>query len=115
MVDIYDDKPFLHDLMNYTTETVIGRCLAVLEIGVFPFIGDPSAGMSLISPDVYQEHVLPYHPLTTLAISIIKPPFARSHLPPRPKAPDSGWGDEIFAAAIARSQRMSVQKNRYRR
>lgn len=61
MIDIYDDKLFLHDLMNYTTETIIGRCLAVLEIGVFPFIGDPSAGMSLISPDVYQEHVLPYH------------------------------------------------------
>ena len=61
MVDIYDDKPFLHDLMNYTTETVIARCLSVLDIGVFPFIGDPSAGMSLISPDVYREHVLPYH------------------------------------------------------
>ena len=61
MVDIYHDKPFLHELMNYTTETVIARCLSVLDIGVFPFIGDPSAGMSLISPDVYREHVLPYH------------------------------------------------------
>jgi uroporphyrinogen decarboxylase len=61
MQDIYDDKPFLHDLMHYTTETVIARCLAAMEIGVFPFVGDPSAGMSLISPDVYREHVLPYH------------------------------------------------------
>ena len=61
MVDIYDDKSFLHDLMTYTTDTVIARCLAALELGIFPFIGDPSAGMSLISPDVYREHVLSYH------------------------------------------------------
>jgi uroporphyrinogen decarboxylase len=61
MLDIYDDKQFLHDLMNYTTDTMIARCLAAVELGVFPFVGDPSAGMSLISPDVYREHVLPYH------------------------------------------------------
>jgi uroporphyrinogen decarboxylase len=61
MEDIYDDKQFLFDLMDYTTDTVIARCLAALELGVFAFIGDPSAGMSLISPTVYREHVLPYH------------------------------------------------------
>jgi uroporphyrinogen decarboxylase len=61
MVDMYDDKPFLHDLMHHTTATVIARCLSVLDLGVFPFIGDPSAGMSLISPDIYREHVKPYH------------------------------------------------------
>ena len=61
MDDMYDDKPFLHDLMAYTTETVILRCLAAAELGVHPVIGDPSAGMSLISPTIYREHVLPYH------------------------------------------------------
>ena len=61
MDDMYDDKPFLHDLMDYTTETVILRCLAAVELGVHPVIGDPSAGMSLISPTLYKEHVLPYH------------------------------------------------------
>ena len=61
MDDMYDDKPFLHDLMAYTTETVILRCLAVAELGVHPVIGDPSAGMSLISPAIYRELVLPYH------------------------------------------------------
>lgn len=61
MVDMYDDKPFLHDLMHHTTETVIARCNSVLDMGVFPFIGDPSAGMSLISPEIYREHVKPYH------------------------------------------------------
>ena len=61
MDDMYDDKPFLHDLMSYTTETVILRCLAAAELGVHPVIGDPSAGMSLISPAIYREHVLPYH------------------------------------------------------
>ena len=47
--------------MRFTTDTVIARCLAVLELGVVPFIGDPSAGMSLISPVVYREHVLRFH------------------------------------------------------
>ena len=61
MEDIYDDKQFLFDLMDYTTETVILRCLAVMEYGVQPFVGDPSAGMSMISPPIYREHVLPYH------------------------------------------------------
>jgi uroporphyrinogen-III decarboxylase len=61
MEDLYDDKQFLHDLMRFTTGTVIARCLAVLDLGVVPFIGDPSAGMSLISPAVYREHVLPFH------------------------------------------------------
>ncbi len=61
MDDLYDDKPFLFDLMDYTTDTVIGRSLAAWELGVCPFIGDPSAGMSMISPAVYREHVLGYH------------------------------------------------------
>ena len=61
MEDIYDDKQFLFDLMDYTTDTVISRCLAAMECGIQPFIGDPSAGMSMISPPIYREHVLPYH------------------------------------------------------
>ncbi len=61
MEDLYDDKQFLHDLMRFTTGTVIARCQAVIDLGVAPFIGDPSAGMSLISPAVYREHVLPFH------------------------------------------------------
>jgi len=61
MEDIYDDKQFLFDLMQFTTDTVIARCLAVMECGIAPFIGDPSAGMSMISPSVYREHVMPYH------------------------------------------------------
>jgi uroporphyrinogen decarboxylase len=35
--------------------------LAVAELGVSAFIGDPSAGMSMISPAAYREHVMPYH------------------------------------------------------
>ena len=61
LADMYDDKQFLFDLMEFTTETVIVRSLAVLELGVFPFVGDPSAGMSMISPTFYREHVMPYH------------------------------------------------------
>jgi uroporphyrinogen decarboxylase len=61
MEDMYEDKPFLQDLMKWTTETVILRCLAVSELGVMPFVGDPSAGMSLISPPIYKEFVHSYH------------------------------------------------------
>jgi len=68
MEDIYDDKEFLHNLMKYTTGTVIVRSLAVLEMGITPFIGDPSAGMSLISPDIYREFVYPYHQQIVQAI-----------------------------------------------
>jgi MtaA/CmuA family methyltransferase len=59
--DVYTDKKFLHDLMNFTTATVLARCFAVMEMGITPFIGDPSAGMSLISPAIYREFVYPYH------------------------------------------------------
>ena len=59
--DVFDDTKFLHDLMKYTTETVIVRSLAVVDQGITPFIGDPSAGMSMISPAVYREFVFPYH------------------------------------------------------
>jgi len=61
MEDLYEDTPFLHDLMQYTTETVLLRCQAALALGVHPVLGDPSAGMSLISPSVYREFVRPYH------------------------------------------------------
>ena len=61
MKDIYYDKQFLHELMKFTTETAIVGSLSVLELGITPFIGDPSAGMSMISPTVYREFVLPYH------------------------------------------------------
>jgi uroporphyrinogen decarboxylase len=68
MQDIYEDKQFLHDLMNYTTETIIVRSLEAVELGITPFIGDPSAGMSLISPTVYKEFVYPYHQKIVQAI-----------------------------------------------
>ena len=59
--DVYEDKEFLHALMRYSTGTTIARSLAVVELGITPFIGDPSAGMSVISPAVYREFVRPYH------------------------------------------------------
>jgi len=59
--DVYTDKKFLQDLMKFATESVIVGCNAVVELGITPFIGDPSAGMSLISPAIYKEFVYPYH------------------------------------------------------
>jgi uroporphyrinogen decarboxylase len=68
LMDLYDDKKFLFDLMEYTTETVIVRCIAPIELGIDIFLADPSAGMSLISPAVYMEHVRPYHQRVIKAI-----------------------------------------------
>ena len=68
IVDIYDDKAFLHDLMRYATETTIARSMAAVEMGITPFIGDPSAGMSIISPTVYREFVSPCHQQIVKAI-----------------------------------------------
>lgn len=68
LMDLYDDKQFLFDLMEYATETVIVRSLAVVEAGIGLFLADPSAGMSLISPAVYMEHVHPYHQRLVKAI-----------------------------------------------
>jgi uroporphyrinogen decarboxylase len=39
-----------------------------VEVGITPFIGDPSAGMSMISPGVYREFVHPYHQQVVKAI-----------------------------------------------
>ena len=68
MEDMYEDKQFLHDLVTFTTDTVILRSLAVAELGITPFVGDPSAGMSMISPALYREFVLPQHKRVVEAI-----------------------------------------------
>lgn len=70
LADIFDDPKFLHSLMKYSTETTIVRCMSVLEMGITPFIGDPSAGMSLISPSIYREFVYPYHRQIVEAIHV---------------------------------------------
>jgi len=59
--DTYDDKPFVHELMEVCTQLSLDRAAAMAETEVYLRIGDPSAGCSLISPGIYQEFVKPYH------------------------------------------------------
>ena len=59
--DTFDDKSFVHELMKVCTQLALDRAVAMAETKVYIRIGDPSAGCSLISPEIYREFVKPYH------------------------------------------------------
>ena len=59
--DTYDDKQFVHEVMEVATQLCLDRTLAMAETGVYIRIGDPSASCSLISPKIYREFVKSYH------------------------------------------------------
>ena len=55
------DKPFIHELMEFCTETVIRYTEAITELGVGVGYSEAPASCDLISPPLYQEFVMPYH------------------------------------------------------
>ena len=59
--DTADDADYLHELLRFTTDLakMIGEMLVKTGIGMIT-IGDPSAGCSVISPDMFREWVKPY-------------------------------------------------------
>ena len=59
--DTHDDPDFVHGVMRFTTDLTKHRCVAVAQTGVDPYLADPSAGCSVISPTMYREWVKPYH------------------------------------------------------
>jgi len=60
--DVADDPEFVHQLMRLLTEASKVWGLAMAQTGVTVLvIGDPQAGMSVISPKIYREFVFPYH------------------------------------------------------
>jgi MtaA/CmuA family methyltransferase len=61
LLDTFEDPPFIHDLMRVTTEfcKVWGEAIAKTGIGLS--FSEPTASISLISPDNYREFVAPYH------------------------------------------------------
>lgn len=60
--DVADDPEFVHQLMRLMTEATEAWALAMAQTGVTVLvIGDPQAGMSVISPKIYREFVFPYH------------------------------------------------------
>ncbi len=59
--DTADDADYLHSLLRFTTDLakMVGEMLVKTGIGMIT-IGDPSAGCSVISPDMFREWVKPY-------------------------------------------------------
>jgi uroporphyrinogen decarboxylase len=61
LIDTVTDAPFVHDLMQFTTEVVQTIGDAFIEAGFSPSIGEAYASCSLISPQIYKDFIKPYH------------------------------------------------------
>jgi MtaA/CmuA family methyltransferase len=61
LLDTFEDPQFIHDLMRVTTDfcTIWGDAIVTTGIGLS--FSEPTASISLISPDNYREFVAPYH------------------------------------------------------
>lgn len=61
LYDTLDDPGFVQALMGFTTEIVKVFSLAVRNSGVSVSLSEAPASCSLISPDIYQKFIQPYH------------------------------------------------------
>lgn len=61
LLDTFEDPQFIHDLMRVTTDFVKTWAEAILKTGIGISFSEPTASISLISPDNYREFVAPYH------------------------------------------------------
>jgi uroporphyrinogen decarboxylase len=61
LLDTFEDPGFIHDVMRVTTDfcKVWGEAIAKTGIGLS--FSEPTASISLISPDNYREFIAPYH------------------------------------------------------
>jgi MtaA/CmuA family methyltransferase len=61
LLDTFEDPQFIHDLMRVTTDfcKIWGDAIAKTGIGLS--FSEPTASISLVSPDNYREFIAPYH------------------------------------------------------
>jgi uncharacterized protein (DUF169 family)/uroporphyrinogen-III decarboxylase len=61
LLDTFEDPAFIHALMRFTTEYCKrwGEAIVATKIGLS--FSEPTASISLISPDNYREFIAPYH------------------------------------------------------
>ncbi|MGH7358005.1 MAG: uroporphyrinogen decarboxylase family protein, partial [Candidatus Rokuibacteriota bacterium] len=61
LLDTFEDPQFIHELMRFATEYCKrwGDAIAGTKIGLS--LSEPTASISLISPDNYREFIAPYH------------------------------------------------------
>jgi uroporphyrinogen decarboxylase len=61
LLDTFEDPQFIHDLMRVTTEFCKRWGDAIVKTGIGLSFSEPTASISLISPDNYREFIAPYH------------------------------------------------------
>ncbi len=61
LLDTFEDPQFIHDLMRVTTDFCTLWGDAIVKTGIGLSFSEPTASISLISPDNYREFVAPYH------------------------------------------------------
>jgi len=61
LLDTFEDPQFIHDLMRVTTDfcKVWGDAIVKTKIGLS--FSEPTASISLVSPDNYRDFIAPYH------------------------------------------------------
>ena len=61
LLDTFEDPQFIHDLMRVTTDFCKTWGDAIAKTGIGLSFSEPTASISLISPDNYRDFVAPYH------------------------------------------------------
>jgi uncharacterized protein (DUF169 family)/uroporphyrinogen-III decarboxylase len=61
LLDTFEDPQFIHDLMRFTTEYCKRWGDAIVRTKIGLSFSEPTASISLISPDNYREFIAPYH------------------------------------------------------
>src|SRR6185436_14939315 len=61
LLDTFEDPQFIHDLMRMATDFSKVWGDAIVKTGIGLSYSEPTASISLISPDNYREFIAPYH------------------------------------------------------
>jgi MtaA/CmuA family methyltransferase len=61
LLDTFEDPQFIHDVMRVTTDFCKAWGDAIVKTGIGLSFSEPTASISLISPDNYRDFIAPYH------------------------------------------------------
>jgi MtaA/CmuA family methyltransferase len=61
LLDTFEDPQFIHDVMHVATDFCKIWGDAIVKTGIGLSFSEPTASISLISPDNYREFIAPYH------------------------------------------------------
>jgi MtaA/CmuA family methyltransferase len=61
LLDTFEDPQFIHDVMRVATDFCKVWGEAIVKTGIGLSFSEPTASISLISPDNYREFIAPYH------------------------------------------------------